>query len=90
LRREVAAGDPVVDQTPIADCRSRAFCIEVWVLMMAETLIRLGELSSFAALRSGDVWSRKKYERGRKNGAEQACGRQSRCPGGVYWRFRRS
>jgi len=48
----------VVDQTPIADCRSRAFCIEVWVLMMAETLIRLGELSNFAALRSGDVWSK--------------------------------
>ena len=58
LSREVAAGDPVVDQTPIADCRSRAFCIEVWVLMMAETLNRLGELSSFAALRSGDVWAK--------------------------------
>jgi hypothetical protein len=30
-----AAGDPIVNQTPIADCRSPAFCIEVLVLMMA-------------------------------------------------------
>jgi hypothetical protein len=48
----------VVDQTPIADCRSRAFCIEVLVLMMAETLSRLGGLSSLAALRSGDFWEK--------------------------------
>ena len=59
MSRKVRRGRSGVDQTPIADCHSRAFCIEVLVLIMAETLSRLGELSSFAALRSGDVLTKR-------------------------------
>ena len=41
-----------IDQTPIADCRSRAFCIAVWVFMMKNA--KRGPQP--VALRSGDFW----------------------------------
>ena len=41
-----------IDQTPSADCRSRAFCIAVWVFMMRDA--KRGPQP--VALRSGDFW----------------------------------
>jgi hypothetical protein len=41
-----------IDQTPIADCRSRAFCVAVWVFMIRNA--KRGPQP--VALRSGDFW----------------------------------